>query len=48
MMEWDETLPDAEIPGVAVIPPPGADAGYLNMEPDEVGLQATSQSACLF
>lgn len=37
MMEWDETLPDAEMPGVAVLPPPGADTEYLNMEPDEVG-----------
>ena len=48
MMEWDETLPDAEIPGVAILPPPGADAGYLAMEPDEVGSQAMFQLALPF
>jgi hypothetical protein len=39
MMEWDETLPDVEMPAIlAVRPPPGAAANYLDMEPDEVSI----------
>lgn len=56
-MDWDESLPDAEIQGVPVPPPPPSSPPltapphsqpvHMDLEPDEVGSLVASQSASL-